>query len=349
MIRFPAEWEKQSVVLIAWPHRSGDFNNRLESIEKTYIFIAKMITQQQKLIIVCHDDGHQQHIKSLLMSDHNIDYIQAAVNDIWARDTVFLTVENDGQPQLLNFRFNGWGNKYPHHEDNALNHKLLAHSPFKGTSHQDIDFILEAGSIESDGVDTLLTTRQCLLNPNRNKGLTQFEIERQLLLHLGAKRVLWLDQDSLAGDDTDAHIDTLARFCSATTIAYTSCDDSNDRHYLSLKRMEDQLKAFRTQAKEAYELVALPIPKPIFDEDHQRLPANYVNFLIINNAVMVPAYDDPMDAIAVERLTACFPNHKIIPTPCRPLVYQYGSLHCMTMQFPERAFSNLDLDLDLQI
>jgi agmatine/peptidylarginine deiminase len=338
MIRFPAEWEKQSAVLIAWPHRSGDFNNHLESIEKTYTFIAQTITQQQKLIIICHDDSHQLHIKSLLLGDHNITYIQATVNDIWVRDTVFLTVENDGLPQLLNFRFNGWGNKYPHHEDNALNHKLLTHSPFKGVNHRDIDFILEGGSVEGDGVDALLTTRQCLLNSNRNKGLTQADIEEQLLLHLGAKRVLWLDQENLAGDDTDAHIDTLARFCSATTIAYTSCDDSNDRHYHSLKRMEDQLKAFRTQTKEPYQLVALPMPKPIFDEEGQRLPANYVNFLIINNAVMVPAYDDPMDTIAVERLTACFPGHKIIPTPCRPLVYQYGSLHCMTMQFPENVF-----------
>jgi agmatine/peptidylarginine deiminase len=338
MIRFPAEWEKQSAVLIAWPHKTGDFANRLESIEKTYAFIAKTISQQQKLIIVCHNDSHQLHIKSLLISDHNIVYIQAAVNDIWVRDTVFLTVESDSEPQLLNFRFNGWGNKYVHHEDNALNHKLLTHSPFKGVSHQDIDLILEGGSVESDGVDTILTTRQCLLNPNRNKGLTKLDIEQQLLLLLGAKRVLWLDQENLAGDDTDAHIDTLARFCSATTIAYTSCDDSNDRHYHSLKRMEDQLKAFRTREKNPYELVALPMPKPIFDEEGQRLPANYANFLIINNAIMVPSYDDPMDAVAMERLAACFPDHKIISTPCRPLVYQYGSLHCMTMQFPEQVF-----------
>jgi agmatine/peptidylarginine deiminase len=338
MIRFPAEWEKQSAVLIAWPHRSGDFKNRLESVEETYTFIAKTITQYQKLIIVCHDDSHQQHIKSLLHSDHNIDYIQAAVNDIWVRDTVFLSVENDGQLQLLNFRFNGWGNKYPYHEDNALNHKLLAHRPFQDANHKDIDFILEGGSVESDGIDTLLTTRQCLLNSNRNTGQTQVDIEQQLLMHLGASRVLWLDQDNLAGDDTDAHIDTLARFCSATTIAYTSCEDTDDRHYLGLKRMEAQLQTFQIQTKEAYQLVALPLPKPIFDDEGQRLPANYANFLIINGAVLIPAYDDPMDEIAAERLMNCFPNHKIVATPCRPLVLQYGSLHCMTMQFPEKAF-----------
>jgi agmatine/peptidylarginine deiminase len=339
MTRFPAEWESQSAVLIAWPHKSGDFHNRLESVEKTYAFIATTITQYQKLIIVCRDDSHQQHIKSLLINDHNITYIQAAVNDIWVRDTVFLTVENDSQPQLLNFNFNGWGNKYPHHEDNALNHKLLAHNPFHGANYKDIDFILEGGSIESDGIDTLLTTRQCLLNPNRNKGFKQADIERQLMLHLGVKRILWVDQDNLSGDDTDAHIDTLARFCSATTIAYTSCENIHDRHYLSLKRMESQLQAFRTAANQPYQLIALPLPEPIHDEEGQRLPANYANFLIINNAVLVPTYDDAMDEVAAQRLAGCFPNRKIIPTPCRPLVHQYGSLHCMTMQFPETVLN----------
>ncbi len=340
MIRFPAEWEKQAAVLISWPHKTSDFTNNLELVEETYVFIAKTVTQYQRLIIVCHDDSHEQHIKSLLVSDRNIDYIQATVNDIWVRDTVSLSVENNGEPQLLNFRFNGWGNKYVHHEDNALNHKLLPHAPFLGVNHTDIDFILEGGSVESDGAGTLLTTRQCLLNSNRNKGLTQTEIEHLLALYLGGERVLWLDQDNLAGDDTDAHIDTLARFCSATTIAYTSCADPHDRHFQSLKRMEAQLQAARTQSNEPYHLVDLPLPKPIFNKEGLRLPANYANFLIINNAVMVPAYDDPMDNVALQRLETCFPGRRIIATPCRALVHQYGSLHCMTMQFPSQVFPN---------
>jgi agmatine/peptidylarginine deiminase len=156
-----------------------------------------------------------------------------------------------------------------------------------------------------------------------------------LYKNFGAKRVLWIDQENLDGDDTDAHIDTLVRFCSANTIAYTSCDDINDKHYATLKNMEAQLKAFRTQTNEAYRLVPLPMPQPIFDEDGQRLPANYANFLIINHAVLVPVYDDPNDEKAISRLAGCFPHHKMIATPCRPLVHQYGSLHCMTMQFPE--------------
>jgi agmatine/peptidylarginine deiminase len=335
MTRFPAEWEKQSAVLIAWPHKTGDFSDRLESVEQSYSVIADTITQYQKLIIVCRDDSHQQHIQTLVSKHDAIDFIHVTVNDIWVRDTVFLSVEQDGDITHLNFLFNGWGEKYQHQNDNALNHKLLNAKPFKGKAHKDIDFILEGGSVESDGIDTILTTKQCLLNPNRNKGLTQQEIEQQLFQHLGAKRVFWLDQENLSGDDTDAHIDTLARFCSANTIAYTSCNDADDLHHTSLKYMERQLQDLRTQAGDPYHLVPLPLPKPIYDEEEQQLPANYSNFLIINHAVLVPAYGDPMDEVALQRLTDCFPQHEIIAIPCRPLVHQYGSLHCMTMQFPE--------------
>ncbi len=343
MIRFPAEWEKQSAVLIAWPHQTGDFNDVLESVEITYVTIAKTITQFQPLIIVCHDDDHQQRIKNLVDTDHNIYYIQAAINDTWVRDTVFLSIENDGKPILKNFCFNGWGNKYAHHEDDALNHKLLPHIPFQGATHEDVDFILEGGSIESDGLGTLLTTRQCLLNPNRNIGLSQQAIEEQLTTHLGAFRILWVDQESLEGDDTDAHIDTLVRFCSETTLAYTCCEDETDKHYLGLKNMAEQLKSFQTAMGKPYDLVALPLPTPIYNDEGGRLPANYANFLIINGAVLVPTYDDPMDVVALERIAGCFPGRETIGIPSRPLVHQYGSLHCMTMQFPEQALFSLRL------
>jgi len=336
MNRFPAEWEKQSAVLIAWPHKTGDFRN-LDAVEQSYSVIAETISQYEKLLIVCRDDSHQQHIQTLLGKSGNVDFIHAHVNDIWVRDTVFLTVEKDGANMHMNFLFNGWGEKYSHQNDNDLNHKLLNAKPFKGASHTDVDFILEGGSVESDGIDTILTTKQCLLNPNRNKGLSQQDIEQQLLKHLGAKRVFWLDQENLSGDDTDAHIDTLARFCSENTIAYTSSDNAEDPHYNSLKFMESQLQALRTQDGDVYHLVPLPLPQPIHDEDGQQLPANYSNFLIVNRAVLVPAYGDPMDAVAQERLASCFPDRKIIGVPCQPLVHQYGSLHCMTMQFPEGA------------
>ncbi|SJM95699.1 agmatine deiminase family protein [Crenothrix polyspora] len=334
MIRFPAEWEPQAAVLIAWPHETGDFQNRLAAVEDSYRFIADTISRFQRLIIVCRDDSHQQYISEQLASIENINFIQARVNDIWVRDTVFLTVESDGEPLLLNFRFNGWGNKYPHQYDNALNQRLLAAPLFEHTKHRMIDFILEGGSVESDGIDTILTTRQCLLNPNRNTWSKQEDIERQLERHFGTTRVLWLDQENLSGDDTDAHIDTLARFCTEDTIAYTSCINPNDPHFDSLRNMAAQLQALRTQSDKQYQLIPLPMPAPIYNEEGQRLPANYANFLVINGAVLVPAYDDPMDAIIQQRLAGVFPDREIIATPCKPLVHQYGSLHCMTMQFP---------------
>jgi len=333
MTRFPAEWEPQSAVLIAWPHAGGDFSDRLDAVERSYRFIADTIAQRQPLLIVCRDETHEHHIQTLLGGGLSIHFIQAPVNDIWVRDTAFLTVERGSEKVLLNFNFNGWGGKYRHDDDNALNQRLLAHAYFQGRRHAEIDFILEGGSIESDGLGTVMTTKQCLLNPNRNNSLGQPQIERVLQEQLGADRVLWLDQPNLPGDDTDAHIDTLARFCDAQTIAYTACDDPKAPHYASLKNMEAQLHAFKTPAGELYRLVALPLPKPIHDEEGRQLPANYANFLIINEAVMVPVYGDEQDEVALERLAGCFPRREIIPTPCRPLVHQYGSLHCMTMQF----------------
>ncbi|PKM12157.1 MAG: agmatine deiminase [Gammaproteobacteria bacterium HGW-Gammaproteobacteria-3] len=335
MTRLPAEWEKQAAVLIAWPHKTGDFGGHLDAVEQSYRVIANTINRYQTLIIVCKDSAHQQHIARLLQNDSaGIHYIHADYNDIWVRDTVFLSVEKAGKTQLLNFQFNGWGNKYPHAADDALNHVLLNHPSFQGLDLVDIDWILEGGSIESDGQGTVLTTRQCLLNPNRNPGLSQQDIEHRLSEYLGAKRVLWLSQEHLAGDDTDAHIDTLARFCNADTIAYSTSTNPADAHYASLKYMEAQLQAFRTVTGEPYKLIPLALPEPIFDEDGRRLPANYANFLIINDAVLMPCYDDPMDENALTQLRQGFSNHEVMAVACKPIVHQYGSLHCMTMQFP---------------
>ncbi len=343
MIRFPAEWEPQSAVIIAWPHESGDFTN-LSSVEDSYHFIAKAITRFQPLIVICKDGEHQLHIQSQLNDLQQMHFIQADYNDIWVRDTIFLSLEWLQHPkaklQLLNFRFNGWGGKYPHDADNKLNLALFAHPIFKGNPNATVNLVLEGGSIESDGQGTILTTKNCLFNPNRNPQLSAEAIASQLQNYLGAKRILWLEQNNLAGDDTDAHIDTLARFVDAHTIAYCSCDDKEDPHYEGLKNMEAQLQAFTTPAGQPYQLVPLPLPKPIFDEHGQQLPANYANFLIINGAVLIPVYDDAMDKVALERLADYFPEHEIIATPCRPLVHQYGSLHCASMQIP--AFVNLN-------
>ena len=338
MIRFPAEWEPQSAVLIAWPKSAGDFSKHLDAVEKTYAIIAETISRRQKLLIVCNNPHHREHIQAKLANNPNIHFLLADTNDIWVRDTVFLTVATGSGYKLLNFRFNGWGNKYPHEKDNALNENLLPQFPAYNAAVEAIDFVLEGGSIESDGEGSILTTRHCLLNPNRNPDFDEAAIEQVLADHLGATRVLWLDQPNLAGDDTDAHIDTLARFCSPSTIAYTSCDDNEDPHYTSLKHMEKQLENLRDKEGKPYKLYNLPLPSPVYNEDGERLPANYANFLVINGAVLAPIYNDPMDNIALAQLRSCFPDHEVIPIPCRSLVHQYGSLHCMTMQFPAQVF-----------
>ncbi len=337
MIRFPAEWEPQAAVVIAWPHASGDFSN-LSAVEENYQAFAAAISRFQPLIIICKNGEHQEHIQQYLKCTENMHFIQADYNDIWLRDTVFLSMEWQHPKvklQLLNFRFNGWGNKYPHAADNALNLALFAHPIFKGLATATLDLVLEGGSVESDGQGTLMSTPNCLFNPNRNPALSQQAISSQVLNYLGGKRLLWLEQDHLAGDDTDAHIDTLARFCNVSTIAYTSCDDTTDPHFSGLKQMETQLKTFKTNDGKPYHLVALPLPKPIHDDQGQRLPANYANFLIINGAVLVPVYDDANDNIALQRLKDCFPGWEILPVPCRALVHQYGSLHCASMQIPQ--------------
>lgn len=344
MIRFPAEWEPQSATIIAWPHSSGDFTN-LSAVEDSYHFIATSICRFQPLIIICRDGEHQLHIQSQLQGCQQIHYIQAAYNDIWVRDTLFISLEwthPKAKLQLLNFRFNGWGNKYPHDLDDALNLTLFSHPMFKGLPNASVNLVLEGGSVESDGMGTLLTTKNCLFNPNRNPELTSLEIENQVQNYLGVSRILWIEQDNLAGDDTDAHIDTLARFLNQNTIAYCSCDDPEDVHYASLKNMEAQLQAFCDDKGEKYKLIPLPLPQAIFNEEGRRLPANYANFLFINGALLVPVYDDPNDKIVLERIAACLPELEIIATPCRPIVHQYGSLHCASMQIP--AFVELNFE-----
>ena len=333
MIRFPAEWELQAAVMIAWPQTGGDFKN-ISDVEASYRFIAQTISQYQPLLILTGSQIQQQLIKDSLPHNDNIFFIEADYDDIWLRDTIFLTVEKDNQAWLLDFQFNGWGHKYPHQADNRLNRQLLQHPIFQGLPCRHIDFVLEGGSIEPDGQGSLLTTENCLLNPNRNPDYNRYSISRILENELGAERILWLQQDPLAGDDTDAHIDTLARFCKPETIAYTACDDPADPHFDGLAGLRHQLEVLTTPDGAPYQLIALPLPQPVFDDEGRPLPANYTNFLIINHAVLVPVYGDAADEIALNRLSQCFPERDIIPIPCLPIVHQYGSLHCMSMHFP---------------
>ena len=336
--RLPAEWEPQSGILLTWPHPQSDWGRQLESVERTYVQLAEAISQREKVLIVCRDEPHREHIQAQLtavaVKRENLRLHMAPSNDTWARDHGPITVIEDGVPQLLDFTFNGWGGKYPANLDNDITRRMVEAGAFGTIPAHKIDLVLEGGSIDSDGLGTLLTTSSCLLSSTRNPELDRRQLENLLREQLGVERVLWLEHGALDGDDTDGHIDTLARFCDAHTIAYVACQNPDDDQYPVLKAMETELKALRDAGGAPYRLAPLPSPSPIFDEEQQRLPATYANFLIINGALLVPTYNDPMDTVALQLLGECFPQREVIGIDARPLIRQFGSLHCITMQLP---------------
>jgi len=334
-ILFPAEWATQSGVMLTWPHEETDWADMLDEVEICFIKIAKTIAEREKLLIVCRDRQLLMH-KLRNCRIENIVFAPFPSNDTWSRDHGAIAVIKNDKLTIYDFGFNGWGLKFASNLDNQITSSLYKNKFF----HQEVSYenkqylILEGGSLESDGEGTLLTTRDCLLSVNRNQHLTEAEIEKQLIDLFGLQRVLWLSCGYLSGDDTDSHIDTLARFCDPQTIAYVKCDDVNDEHYKALTRMELELTAFRTLKNQAYQLIPLPMASPVF-EGNERLPATYANFLIINGALLVPFYNSPNDKVAARQLQKAFPGREIIGIDCSALIKQHGSLHCVTMQFPE--------------
>jgi agmatine deiminase len=333
----PAEWALQSGVMLTWPHSQSDWAANLTEVEQVYLELARVICRHEKLLLVCYDAAHQQHIQNLLQAQVDQSQIVFALqpsNDSWSRDHGPITVLEQGQPRLLDFQFNGWGDKYPHDLDNRITTGLQTNGIFGDTPLDLIEMVLEGGSIDSDGEGSLLTTRACLCHPGRNPHLSVTDTETRLQELLGVERILWLEHGWLAGDDTDSHIDMLARFCNPETIAYTACTDSKDEHFTELSAMHAELEGMTQRNGQAYKLVALPIPQAIFNQHGQRLPASFANFLIINETVLVPQYGDPADTIALQQLSACFPEREVIGINCRAVVEQFGSLHCLTMQLP---------------
>lgn len=335
--RLPAEWEPQSGILLTWPHIQSDWRFNLQEAESVYLELARHISNHETLLVICYDQLHQQVVQQQLqLSGINLTSIQFGIarsNDTWTRDYGPITVIRNNSPQLLDFHFDGWGGKHPAQLDNQITHILQKDGLFGETPIRSINLVLEGGSIESDGQGTLLTTQQCLFDGLRNEALRNAQIEGQLTELFGLARILRLQHGAIIGDDTDGHIDTLARFCDPDTIAYVSCNDPQDEHFEELKAMEDELKTFTTIDKQPYKLVPLPIPKPVHNDQGKRLPATYANFLILNGAVLVPLYDDPdADQTALKNLAKCFTNRKVIGLNCVPLIQQFGSLHCVTMQ-----------------
>lgn len=332
----PSEWHKQQFVQLTWPHANSDWAYMLDEVEQCFTDIAIVISKREKLLIVSPDiDALRKHLQTTAANIPNIRFFQCDSNDTWARDHGFITILGDTVPHYLDFEFNGWGRKFPAELDNAINSKLYDAGIVRGEYEDCLSLVLEGGSIESDGKGTLLTTTHCLTAPNRNQPLNRDRIEQRLKQMLHVKRVLWLDHGNLEGDDTDGHIDTIARFAPNDTIVHVCCRDENDTQFPDLQAMEAQLATFRTIEEQPYRLLPLPSPSPIYDEDGNRLPATYANFLVINGAVLYPTYAQPEnDKKASEVLSQAFPGYDIIGIDCRALIKQHGSLHCVTMQYP---------------
>lgn len=332
--RLPAEWEPQSAVQFTFPHKNTDWAEVLDIVTPCFVEAIETVSHYEKVLVVC-DNTEDVKSKLLHANPENLIFVEIPSNDTWARDHGGITIFEDGKPVLLDFVFNGWGLKFAADKDNLITRRLFDKNIFKIHDIRHGGMVLEGGSIESDGQGTLLTTTQCLLSPNRNPHLSQAEIEAQLIELFGLQRVLWLQHGHIIGDDTDAHIDTLARFCNENTIAYVQCTNYDDEHYASLKKMEEELQAFRQLNGEPYHLVPLPLPSPTYDpNDLHRLPATYANFLIINGAVLMPLNDTPEDELALVQLQNCFPDRTVIGIDCSALTFQHGSLHCVTMQYP---------------
>lgn len=349
--RLPAEWEPQWGVLLTWPHEATDWSPYLQEIINTMADMARAIVQYEKVMIVAFNE----HLVPQDLLDHErVSVVSFPTNDTWARDhgpITLLPVESEGRteetekpslPRWLDFKFNGWGEKFVADYDNLVPMKLRAFSDFLFSvdleDHE--DFVLEGGSIECDGQGTLLTTSQCLMAPHRNQPLTRQQIEEQLKQRLRANRVLWIDHGNLVGDDTDGHVDTIVRMAPGNTLVYQGCDNPADEQYADFLELEAQLQSLRTMEGKPYRLLRLSMPDAVYEEQGeekgQRLPATYANFLVINGAVLVPVYNQPeKDRQAIDVIQQAFPNREMIPIDSRTIIRQHGAVHCLTMQIPE--------------
>lgn len=335
-IVLPAEWEPQSGIQLTWPHSFTDWEPMLDEISQCYARIVREIIRFEPVMIVTPSaDIVRPYIEDL--DQDRIHFCEVpGTNDTWARDHGGISVMFNGEPAVFNFTFNGWGMKYPANYDNQIVFEMEKDGAFTpDIKVRYFSLVLEGGSIESDGCGTVLTTARCLFSKNRNERLSKATFMAAIEALLGADRLLILKHGYLEGDDTDGHVDTLARFCDPETIAYVQCTDPEDSHFDELLAMERELLALRTAEGKPYRLISLPMAEPVFDEDGYQLPATYANFLILNGAVLVPAYgNDELDEQAREVLQTAFPDREIISVDCLPLIQQGGAIHCATMQYP---------------
>ncbi len=334
--RFPAEWEAQDGVLVAWPHSATDWAADLAAVESTYVALIAAITRFERCLVCVADTALMHHATALLVhagvDPAKLTWIEIEYDDTWLRDTGPISLIG-GQAgfRILDFNFNGWGGKFRAQRDDALVSGLVQRGLFQNAVLTQLDFVLEGGAIETDGAGTLLSTWTCL--HRRHPQRTRTQIEQQLHAALPIQRILWLEHGELQGDDTDAHIDTLARFTPAAGIIFQACNDSSDLHFAELDAMRKELEVLRDSQGVPYRLHALPWP-PAIIEQGRRLAVSYANYLLVNGGVLVPAYELDTDTAAAEVIARAYPDRVMVPVPCRPLIRQNGSLHCVSMQLP---------------
>lgn len=339
LARLPAEWEPQGAVLLAWPHKDTDWAYMLDEAQRCYVDMIEAFTKSAVVILIAPDTSEpRERLKHI--DPARLIFFDVPTNDTWIRDYGAITTkdENIGCFTINDFGFNAWGGKFESVLDNAVTARMVEAGLLVGHYVDNRNFILEGGSIESEGHGTIMTTSSCLLTTTRNKEYSKEDIESRLRSTLGAKKVLWLDKGEILGDDTDGHIDTIARFAPDNTILYcgSTWGDPSDPQTKALNGVGDRLATFTDAQGEPFNLIELPMPYPIYDpEDGHRLPATYANFLILNDSVFMPSYGQPQnDRHAKMTLQIAFPNHNIVEVDCRALIRQHGSLHCATMQVP---------------
>ncbi len=340
--RLPAEWEIDNVIMVAWPHRHSDWAYMLEQVEECYCRLIAALASYVRVRVATHPVAVKRALQLLTqaLDDElidNVEVVPVLTNDTWTRDYgPITTIDANGRYRINDFKFNGWGLKFAADKDNCVTAALYGASDDYVNR---LNFVFEGGSVESDGRGTLMTTSRCLLSPNRNGQWSQGEIERYLCRNLAVEQVLWVDHGALEGDDTDSHIDTLARFAPVRdghgVILYVACDDPDDSHYAELQKMKLDLERMADADGVPYELVPLPWPDAIYADGGERLPATYANFLATSGAVFVPTYGQAAnDAEALRVIAGAFPRHRVVGIDCLALICQHGSLHCATMQLP---------------
>jgi len=318
MIRLFAEWEKQEALLFAIPHKNTDWAVYLDEILLSYREFIAAVSKFQQCFILCED---AKKAAKLLDGLDNIRLFEVPTNDTWIRDFGAIDVEMEGKITSYDFTFNAWGGKFASSLDNSANGEF-----FKSVGGEliSIPLVLEGGSIDCNGAGVMLTTTKCLLEEHRNPDLTKEQIAEKLKKLFSLQKIIWLENGFLRGDDTDSHVDTLARFIKQDTIAYTTCEDEADEHFDELKNMEKELKLT------GFRLLPLPLPKPCFFEG-KRLPATYANFVFVNGALIVPTYNDKNDERVLNSLKNALPHLEVVGVDARIFIRQHGSLHCASM------------------